>query len=210
MVSIDGQAFLVLHDLPEHCIGDEIAVVGLAVAVAVGGLRAVERDLALGEHNAVFLVDAVNDRLRGGGNGRVLGGVFLDLVKGVALDLLAGVIDDDHADVGKCGTGGLDGLALLALGHHGVGVTVDDEVDALDGSIQIGGAVGLGLTVNTKVRKADDNVCILERRDLIGGRLGEGVTGRKGQALDERGVGLGLGLGVSMPKKPTFTPDLVV
>ena len=194
MVSIDGQAFLVLHDLPEHCIGDEIAVVGLAVAVAVGGLRAVERDLALGEHNAVFLVDAVNDRLRGGGNGRVLGGVFLDLVKGVALDLLAGVIDDDHADVGKCGTGGLDGLALLALGHHGVGVTVDDEVDALDGSIQIGGAVGLGLTVNTKVRKADDNVRILERLDLIGGGLGEGVIRRKGQALDLGGVGFGLGL----------------
>ena len=195
VVSINRQAFLVLHDLPDHCIGNEIAVVGLAVAVAVGGLRAVERDLALGEHNAVFLVDAVNDRLRGGGNGRVLGGVFLDLEEGVALDLLGGVVDDDHADVGKRGTGGLNGLALLALGHHGVGVTVDDEVNALDGGVEIGGAIGSRLSVDAQMRKADDNVCILERRDLIGGSLGEGVTGRKGQALDERGVGLGLGLG---------------
>lgn len=89
-------------------------------------------------------------------------------------------------------------------------MTVDDEVDALDCGIKIGGAVRSGLSVHAQMRKADDNVCILERRDLIGGRLGEGVTGRKGQALDERGVGLGLGLGVSMPKKPTFTPDLVV
>ena len=195
MVSINRQAFLVLHDLPDHCIGNEIAVVGLAVAVAVGGLRAVERDLALGEHNAVFRVDAVNDRLCRGGNGRVLGGVFLDLVEGVALDLLGGVVDDDHADVGKRGTGGLNGLALLALGHHGVGVTVDDEVNALDGGIEIGRAIGSGLSVDAQMRKADDNVGILERRDLIGGSLGEGVTGRKGQALDERGVGLGLGLG---------------
>ena len=195
MVSIDRQTFLVLHDLPEHCIGDEIAVVGLAVAVAVGGLRAVERDLALGEHNVVFRVDAVNDRLCRSGNGRVLGSIFLDLEEGVALDLLGGVVDDDHADVGKRGTGGLNGLALLALGHHGVGVTVDDEVNALDGGIEISGAIGSGLSVDAQMRKADDNVCVLERRDLIGGSLGEGVTGRKGQTLDERRVGLGLGLG---------------
>lgn len=86
MVSIDGQAFLVLHDLPEHCIGDEIAVVGLAVAVAVGGLRAVERDLALGEHNAVFLVDAVNDRLAAAATVASLA-VSSRSRKGVALDL---------------------------------------------------------------------------------------------------------------------------
>ena len=45
------------------------------------------------------------------------------------------------------------------------------------------------------MRKADDNIRILERRDLIGGSLGEGVLVSEGQALDERGVGLGLGLG---------------
>ena len=194
MVRVNRQGFLILQDLPDHRIGEQVAVVGLAVAVAVGGLRAVEHYFALGKDRAVLLVDTVNDLLRGGSHGRVLGSVFLDLEEGVALDLLGGVVDDDHADIGECGTGGLDGLAVLALGHHSVGVTVDDEVDALDGSIQIGGAVGLGLTVNTKVRKADDNVRILERLDLIGGGLGEGIIRRKGQALDLGGVGFGLGL----------------
>ena len=195
MVFIHGQAVLVLQDLPAHRVGDEVAVVGLHVAVAVGGLRAVEFDLAGGELGAVFIVDAVNNDLCRRGNGRVLGGVFLDLVKGVALDLLAGVIDDDHADVLERGAGGLDGLALLALGHHGVGVTVDDEVDALDCGVKIGGAVRSGLSVHAQMRKADDDIRILERRDLIGGSLGEGVLVSEGQALDERGVGLGLGLG---------------
>ena len=76
-----------------------------------------------------------------------------------------------------------------------MGVAVDDEVNALDGGIEIGGAIGSGLGVDAQMRKADDNVGVLERRDLVGGSLGEGVTGRKGQALDERRVGLGLGLG---------------
>ena len=76
-----------------------------------------------------------------------------------------------------------------------MGVTVDDEVNALDGGIEIGGAIGSRLGVDAQMRKADDNVGVLERCDLIGGSLGEGVTGRKGQALDERRVGLGLGLG---------------
>ena len=74
-------------------------------------------------------------------------------------------------------------------------MTVDDEVNALDGSVEIGGAIGSRLSIDAQMRKADDNIGVLERRDLIGGSLGEGVTGRKGQALDERGVGLGLGLG---------------
>ena len=195
MVFIHGQAVLVLQDLPAHRVGDEVAVVGLHVAVAVGGLRTVELNLAGGELDTVFIVDAVNNDLCRRGNGRVLGGVFLDLVKGVALDLLAGVIDDDHADVLERGAGGLDGLALLALGHHGVGVAVDDEVDALDCGVKIGGAVRSGLSVHAQMRKADDDIRILERRDLIGGSLGEGVLVSEGQALDERGVGLGLGLG---------------
>ena len=195
MVFIHGQAFLVLHDLPEHCIGDEIAVVGLAVAVAVGGLRAVQLNLALGKDSAVFLVDAVDDLLRGGSNGRVLGSVFLDLIEGVALDLLARVVDDDDADVSELRAGGLDGLAVLALGHHGVGVTIDNEVDALDGSVQIGGAIGLGLGAHTQMGNADDDIVILERLDLVGGSLGEGVIRRKGQALDLAGMRLGLGLG---------------
>ena len=83
MVFIHGQAVLVLQDLPAHRVGDEVAVVGLHVAVAVGGLRAVEFDLAGGELDTVFIVDAVNNDLCRRGNGRVLGGVFLDLVKGV-------------------------------------------------------------------------------------------------------------------------------
>ena len=195
MVGIDGQAFLVLHDLPEHCIGDEIAVVGLAVAVAVGGLRAVQLNLALGKDSAVFLVDAVDDLLRGGSNGRVLGSVFLDLTEGVALDLLARVVDDDDADVSELRAGGLDGLAVLALRHHGVGVRVDDEVDTLDSGVQIGGAIGLGLGVHAQMGNADDDVVVLERLDLVGGSLGEGVIRCKGQALDEGRVRLGLGLG---------------
>ena len=76
-----------------------------------------------------------------------------------------------------------------------MGVAVDDEVDALDCGVKIGGAVRSGLSVHAQMRKADDDIRILERRDLIGGRLGEGVLVSEGQALDERGVGLGLGLG---------------
>ena len=75
-----------------------------------------------------------------------------------------------------------------------MGVTVDDEVNALDGSVEIGGAIGSRLSVDAQMRKADDNIGVLERRDLIGGGLGEGVIRRKGQALDLGGVGFGLGL----------------
>ena len=193
MVFIHGQAFLVLHDLPEHCIGDEIAVVGLTVAVAVGGLRAIELHFALGEDRAVLLVDAVGDLLRGSGNDRVLGGVFLDLVEGVALDLLARIVDDDHADIGELRTGGLDGLAVLALSHHTVGVTVDDEVDTFGRIVEVIGGIGLGRIIHTEVGKRDDDIVILERFKLLfGDRLEVGV---ELETLDERGVGLGLRFG---------------
>ena len=193
MVFIHGQAFLVLHDLPEHCIGDEIAVVGLTVAVAVGGLRAIELHFALGEDRAVLLVDAVDDLLRGSGNGRVLGGVFLDLVEGVALDLLGGVVDDDHADIGELRTGGLDGLAVLALSHHTVGVTVDDEVDTFGRIVEVIGGIGLGRIIHTEVGKRDDDIVILERFKLLFGDCLE--VGVELETLDERGVGLGLRFG---------------
>ena len=193
MVFIHGQAFLVLHDLPEHCIGDEIAVVGLTVAVAVGGLRAIELHFALGEDRAVLLVDAVDDLLRGSGNGRVLGGVFLDLVEGVALDLLARIVDDDHADIGELRTGGLDGLAVLALSHHTVGVTVDDEVDTFGRIVEVIGGIGLGRIIHTEVGKRDDDIVILERFKLLFGDCLE--VGVELETLDERGVGLGLRFG---------------
>ncbi|MBQ1611674.1 MAG: hypothetical protein II087_07235, partial [Muribaculaceae bacterium] len=50
----------------------------------------------------------------------------------IGLDGLGLVVDDDNADVGELGAGGLDGLAVLTLGHNGVGVAVDHNVDALD------------------------------------------------------------------------------
>ena len=192
VVFIDGQTVLVLQDLPDHCIGDEVAVVGLAVAVAVGRLGAVELDLADGKLDVVFRLHAVNDLLSGGGNGFILRHRVGHGNELVALDLLGGIVNDDHADVGECSTGGLDRLILVALGHHGVGVTVDDHVDPLGVVPKVVRSIGLGLIVNAEMAQADHNISVRKSVDLLLGNRPKVVDG-KGQTLDERRVGFGLG-----------------
>ena len=122
-----------------------------------------------------------------------------DSLELVADDLLRGVVDGDNADVGKGRARGLDGLAVRAGGHDGVGVAVDDEIDALHVLGQVIGGVGLGALVHTQVREADDDVgaLLLERGDLLGRagiELFAVLAGEELQALNELGVGLGLGL----------------
>ena len=82
----------------------------------------------------------------------------------------------------------------------GVGVAVDDEVDALHVLGQIIGGVGLGALVHAQMREADDEVCALRLQvcDLCGRAVIELLavrTGEELQALNELGVGLGLRLG---------------
>ena len=118
----------------------------------------------------------------------------------VADDLLRGVVNGDDADVGKGRARGLDGLTIRAGGHDGVGVAVDDEIDALHVLGQIIGGVGLGALVHAQVREADDEVCALRLQvcDLCGRaviELAAVLAGEELQALNELGVGLGLRLG---------------
>ena len=118
----------------------------------------------------------------------------------VADDLLRGVVNGDDADVGKGRARGLDGLTIRAGGHDGVGVAVDDEIDALHVLGQIIGGVGLGALVHAQVRKADDDVgaLLLERGDLLGRagiELAAVLAGEELQTFNELGVGLGLRLG---------------
>ena len=118
----------------------------------------------------------------------------------IADDLLRGVVNGDDADVGKGRARGLDGLLVRAGGHDGVGVAVDDEIDALHVLGQIIGGVGLGALVHAQMREADDDVgaLLLERGDLRGRagiELFAVLAGEELQALNELGVGLGLGLG---------------
>ena len=91
-------------------------------------------------------------------------------------------------------------LTVRAGGHDGVGVAVDDEIDALHVLGQIIGGVGLGALVHAQMREADDEVCALrlQVRDLCGHAVIELLAVRSGeelQALNELGVGLGLRLG---------------
>ena len=196
----DGAGIL-LGEVPDHCVGDEVAVVGLLGAVA-RLLSAVQLNLGGRELLTVLSLDVVDDLLRGGLDRLVLlaeaalaGGNEI-----VFRDLLRGIIDHDHADVGKLRAGGLDGLILLALLHHGVGVAVNDEIQPGDLFIQVIGAIRNGGFVHAEVSKADNHVCAgcLERVDLRlrvlpNGRLGR--IGQEGQTLDERGIGLCLRLG---------------
>ena len=191
-----------LLDGPDHGVGDEVAEVGLAVAVAVKAsvivisLVAVELYLVLCKYRAVFLVDGVGDGLSGCCDGLVLCRVCGDLNELVALDLLGRVVDDDNADVLECSAGGLDGLAALAGCHNGVGVAVDDEVNALEACPQIGRAVGLGLCVNAEVSQNDDNVGIcLYLVGLSLNGLDHIVARKPGKTLDKCRVCLGLALG---------------
>ena len=117
----------------------------------------------------------------------------------VADDLLRGVVNGDDADVGKGRTRGLDGLLVRAGGHDGVGVAVDDEVDALHILGQVIGGVGLGALVHAQMREADDDIStlLLEIRDLRRRAVIElfaVLAGEELQPLDELRVGLGLGL----------------
>ena len=203
----------VAADLPEHGVRDQVAEVGLGVTVAVGGLRAVERDLADGKLLAIGLVDGVDDGLGGRGDlliarfvvndGDVLAFDLLlvpDALELVADDLLRGVVNGDDADVGKSRARGLDVLAVRAGGDHAVGVAVDDEVDALHVLGQVIGGVGLGAAVDAQVGQADDEVCalLLEGFDLrvrAGIELFAVLAREELQALDQLRVGLGLRFG---------------
>ena len=100
----NGDAVKVFLDLPHHGIGDEVAEVGLAVAVAVyavfvNGPCAVEVNLALCEHNAVLGIDLVDDGLCRCCDCHVRRGLCGDLNELVALDRLLLVIDHDNADI---------------------------------------------------------------------------------------------------------------
>ena len=186
----------VLKDLPHHGVGDEVAEIGLQVAVA-GCSVAVELDFALCEDFAVLGFNAVNDDLCRCCNGLVLCGLLGHCNELVAFDGLGCVVDNDNADVLKLGAGGLDGFAGRTLLHDGVRVTVDDEVDALDLCEEVDGTVGFGFAVNAEVCEANDDVCagILESCYLCCCALIHLLTAEELESLDESGVCLGLGLG---------------
>ncbi len=78
-----------------------------------------------------------------------------------------------------------------------MGVTVDDEVDALDVGEDVLGAVGLRLGVGAQVADGDDVVALLllEGLDLSLGALDQLLALMEGEALHVVGVGLGHGLG---------------
>ena len=200
-VNLGDGAGVLFGQVPDHCVGDEVAVVGLLGAVA-RLLGAVQIDLGGGELLTVLCFDGIKDALRLCKNSLVLL-VEVALAGGneeVLLDLLGGVVDHDHADVGKLRAGGLDGLIFLALFHDGMRMSVDDEIDSRDLGIQVIRAVRFGGLVHAEVGQADNDVRTLRLqridlrlRVLPNGELGG--FGEEGQTLDERRIRLGLRLG---------------
>ena len=207
---------------PDQGVGDQVAQVGFLGAVA-GVLVAVEQNFGFGKGRAVVVVNLLLDG--GGPGGDLLHAVqgnrlHRDVPGGAA------VLRQHHgAHIGQLGAGGGhqgvapvvedvggltgDGGALLrqglqglagGLGHlvdGGVGVAVDQHVDALHGLQEVDGAVALGLVVNAQVGQADDVITalVLQRLDLGLGD-GEHVLARgEGHALDLGGMGLGAALG---------------
>ena len=192
-----------LFDRPYHGVGDKVAEVSLAVAVAVEvGLGivasvAVELDLALCEDGAVLGVDSVGDVLSCLCNRLVLCRVFGHFDEHVLFDLLGGIVNNNNADIFKCGAGGLDRLVIIALFHNGVGVAVDDEVNAGETCPQVGRAVGLAFGINAQVRQNNDNVGAVGLK-LIGlglNCLDHVIACEPGQTLYEGWVCLGLAFG---------------
>ena len=203
VVGIDLQP-AVLGGVPEDRVGDEVAVVRLAVTVAVGGLRAVELDKALGEGHAVLGFDLRGDLRRSGGDGRV--GGRGERVVGQKFGFHVISLDGDAADVGEFRAGGgqhgvADLAGVVGLGkdvrQRGVGVRVDENVDARDLFKQVDGAVADGLVINAEVAEADDDIALvrLERVHLSLRELEHLFARGEGHALDLGGVGLGRGLG---------------
>ena len=189
-----------LGDDPDHRVGDQVAQVGLFGAVA-GSAVAVEVHIGDGE---LLAVQGIHEPDHGVGRQRhlfVFGhGVNAD-GRGhqvVVLDLLGGVVDDDHADIGKRGAGGLDALAVFAGGHHGMAVAVNHEVNAVHLAENVQGtvAVGGGFGVHAQVEQAEDQVSVFP--DPVHGALYGGVQFVKGgevDLFDQGGIDLGGGLG---------------
>ena len=203
-------------DGPHHGIGDKVAQIGLLGAVA-RLLVAVELHLRLGEYRAVLLVDGVHNGLGSGSHGGVLILILAQIQHLRVQGLLGLVVDQQHAHIGQLRARGLNGqlivgvvdisgvsllvhagLELLIAGqHHGMGVSVDDEVNIGHVFQQVIGGIGLRAAVHTQVGQADHRIRApgLQRIHL---GLGGGVhllPGQEGQALDQGGVGLGLCLG---------------
>ena len=129
----------------------------------------------------------------------------------VALDFLGSIVNGDDADIVQRGTGGLNGLTLRALGHDGVGVAVDDEVNAVDLLIQVIGSIGLGAGIHAQVSQNDDDVgtgCPGGIHLSLDGGI-HLIAGQEGQALDEGGIGLGLCLGSFQTDKSDLHAALI-
>ena len=185
----------VLCRIPEDAIGDQVAEVGLLGADA-GIAVAVEIDFGLCEDFAEAGIHVRDDLVGQSLDGLVLGLDALELDQLVLFDLLRRVIDDDHADIFQRRACGLDRLFVLALGHDGVRMAVNDEVDAGGTGIEVGGAVGVGFLIHAEMRQRDDDVraALLERGGLLRGEVIKLVLGHEGHALDLGGMGLGSGL----------------
>ena len=187
--------------LPEHGVGDEIAQIGLAGADL--GFFTVELHFALGEDRAVIGVDLLLDALDDSGGVSVLGGQRIERHVGGGDGAVGG--DVHHADVGQLGPGGGQvGIADftgavgggLDLVQGGVGVAVNEHVDAGHGVQHVDGPVAGGLGVNAQVPQADDVVTASGFQGIhFGlGQLHHVLAADEGHALDLGGVGLGGGL----------------
>ena len=192
----NGHAVRVLLNRPQHGVGDQIAQIGLAVTVAVGRLGAVELHLALGKHRAVCHVHMLDYLIcfrSHGGIGSQRTGHF---IQEVIHDLLGGIVNDDHADIGKSRTGGLDGCFRRGL-HHGMGVAVNDHVNT-GGVIQhIIRGIGFGRRIHAQVGQADNHIGAgsFQRVYLRLCAVIQVLACPEGQALNQRRIGLGLCLG---------------
>ena len=193
--------------LPQHGVGDQVAQVGLAGAHV--GLFALQVHFGPGKDRAVVRVDLCLDGLGLGGHGCVGGdNAILDQGAGAHVGSLDGAVGGDFndTDVFQLGAGGgeqgvVHGGVFVGGGHDvlpgGVGVTVDEHVDAVHVLQQVDGAVAHGLGINAQVTQTYDDVAALGGQSV---HLGLGavehlLAGQEGNTLDLGGVGLGGGFG---------------
>ena len=185
---------------PDQSVGDQVAQIGFLRSVA-GLTLAVKKGLRAGKHRAVLLVYLGLD-LGGTGSHRFVGQA--DAFGGDALGSDPRLVENDHSDVCQLGAGGGGhGVAhLIALGHSGdifhggMGVPVNEHINAGDLGQQIHGAVTGGLIVNAQMPQADNIITAfgLQRIHLLLRSGEERLTGQEGNALDLGGVGFGGGL----------------
>ena len=159
---------VLFENLPDNGVRNQIAQIGFLRPVA-GGAFAVEQNFTFSERIAVFFFHPFYNRLRPRRDFQV----FVHFRKHFAVGVrcfrgkqiairngFACIVNDNHADIGEFGAGGLYRLPVFARRHNGMGVSVQNQINALRMLVQVHASVSVrgGLRVHAQMRQRNDKV----------------------------------------------------